>query len=291
MNSCPVIPLSKYDKTPRIIAIGDIHGDWDILIKCLLLANVIHLNKYNKYDWIGSNTVVIQVGDILDSRCRAQICHKETPGNNEELIYKFLINLNKEAEKVGGNVLIVLGNHELMNIMGDLSYASDHAVNAFGGYDNRKKIFQPGIGYWANLLACNANSIIQVGSWLFAHAGLTIDHVVDDIDAINVPVRNYILGKQSSLNPTIMDFFWHRNYERGYSCDDFIKYISQLRGLSAPKGMVIGHSVQSDGITNICDGKIWKIDIGMSRAFGNNNRVQVLEILNDGASINILESN
>ncbi|ARF09877.1 hypothetical protein Indivirus_4_49, partial [Indivirus ILV1] len=52
-------------KQERIIAIGDLHGDYNLTLEVLKLANVIdHNNK-----WIGGNTYVVQIGDQLDN-CR-----------------------------------------------------------------------------------------------------------------------------------------------------------------------------------------------------------------------------
>ena len=46
--------------------------------------------------------------------------------------------------------------------------------------------------------------------------------------------------------------------------------------------MVVGHTVQSQGINSKCDNRIWKVDTGMSDAFGENGKIQVLEILDNG---------
>ena len=43
--------------------------------------------------------------------------------------------------------------------------------------------------------------------------------------------------------------------------------------------MIVGHTVQEQGINSKCDRKIWKVDTGMSDAFGSNGKIQVLEIL------------
>lgn len=56
----PILP-----KQERIVAIGDLHGDFGLAIKVLKIAKVID----DKYNWIGGNTVVVQVGDQLDN-CR-----------------------------------------------------------------------------------------------------------------------------------------------------------------------------------------------------------------------------
>lgn len=79
---------SRYNKHPtiikhcpkRIIAIGDIHGDYKVMIKCLHIADLINHN--NK--WIGHDTYVVFVGDLND-RCRKNNDFQcDEPHDNDE---------------------------------------------------------------------------------------------------------------------------------------------------------------------------------------------------------------
>ena len=65
--SC-IIPAKR-----RIIAIGDLHGDWDATIKSLKKAGVIN----NSLNWIGGDTVVVQVGDQVDKGGRGEVTNDE----------------------------------------------------------------------------------------------------------------------------------------------------------------------------------------------------------------------
>jgi len=56
------LPKSIHDAVPRIVVIGDIHGDWRAMIKALRISRVI--NK--QLQWTGGNTHLVQVGDLLD---------------------------------------------------------------------------------------------------------------------------------------------------------------------------------------------------------------------------------
>ena len=49
--------------------------------------------------------------------------------------------------------------------------------------------------------------------------------------------------------------------------------------------MVVGHTVQKNGINAACDGRVWRIDVGMAAFYGGT--VQVLEIRGD--EIDVLE--
>ena len=61
-----------YPKVPKIVAIGDIHGDLSVAIKSLKLAGVIsmkindNIQNINNVNWTGGNTFVVQLGDQID---------------------------------------------------------------------------------------------------------------------------------------------------------------------------------------------------------------------------------
>ena len=109
----------------RIIVIGDIHGDWKMMLDTLILAKVID----KKNNWIGKDTVVVQLGDQID-RCRGSGSSCQRPEttiddeNSDVKILEFFTNLHNQASKKGGAVYSLLGNHELMNVNGDLRYVS-----------------------------------------------------------------------------------------------------------------------------------------------------------------------
>ena len=87
------------NKVRRIIVIGDIHGDFKLTIDCLILADVID----EKYNWIGGDTHVVQIGDQVD-RCRPSskyLCSDPRATKNDEAsdikILKFFTNLHKKT--------------------------------------------------------------------------------------------------------------------------------------------------------------------------------------------------
>ena len=98
------------------------HGDFENTFHTLVLAKLI--NKEG--DWIGRDAILVQTGDIADR------------GHYASIIYRFFIRLELEAKKNGGQVIMLLGNHELMNFLGywhDVS-AIDKLIS--GGILNRK---------------------------------------------------------------------------------------------------------------------------------------------------------
>lgn len=175
----------------RIIVLGDIHGDWEMTQELLKVGKVID----NNGNWIGSDTVVVQVGDQID-RCRYTFnptklnnpsCDKKEATipdeGNDWKILQYFTQLHKQARKVGGAVYSLMGNHELMNVKGDFRYVSYEGRQEFNNYvkpDNtiikngneaREWAFKPGNPI-SDFLACTRQTAIIIGSNLFVHAGV-----------------------------------------------------------------------------------------------------------------------
>lgn len=227
---------------PRIIVIGDIHGDFDLTIKLLTIANVIKIINDN-VKWIGGSTYVVQIGDQIDSyRPDAEqksYNHKNTTLNdqpNDIKIMKLFTLLDKKARKHGGMVISLLGNHELMNVEGDFSYVSYENMKEFENYKDpitkqkfnnvyeaRRHAFLPGNEY-GKFLGCTRLPAVIIGSNLFVHAGI-IDKLinqlkinnVNDLEKINECVRKWLIGliKNNTYNDEIISrsktsMFWSR---------------------------------------------------------------------------------
>ena len=292
IKKCNYKPPSviMYNKK-RIIVIGDIHGDMYALLYSLYKAKVINLNG----NWIGKDTIVVQLGDQLDKGGRGvEINNSNNNVELEELkIIEFMHDLHFKAMKKHGAVYNLIGNHELMNVLGDFRYVTPNHLSSFGGSDLRQKLFNPG-GPLAQKLACNTNGIIQIGSWVFVHAGLLPKHVEKyTIDGINSLVRNILLGNLKINELSLDDYdliftndslFWNREYSLENNCNKLTKTLNILN-IGKKGGMVVGHTIQ-DRINSICNNKLWMVDIGMSDAFGKKKnkfeRIEILEIINDG---------
>lgn len=276
LNYCTALPKARIPRVPRIIVIGDIHGDWLALKSALKVANIT--NHHN--DWTGGETHVVQVGDLVDRGVRGGSGDEKS----ELRIINHLIDLKTKAQRAGGDVHLLLGNHELMNVMGDFRYVSPMGFTDFDG--KREEHFRPG-GKVAKLLACNANSVIKIGSWIFSHAGITSQvSKTYSLDQVNTHVRDYLLGNTiMNKDHPIMDIFWHRKYNTPNSCPLAQSALSHWKA----KNMAIGHTVQEYGINSSCNQSLWKVDIGASSAFRNKRCVEVLEILDDGENINIIK--
>jgi len=187
------------DSVKRIVAIGDVHGDYDYLIHLLKIALVIN----NKHHWIGGKTYVVQLGDQIDS-CRPNYCdcnEKDATQNDtadDIKIINYLENLHNEATEKGGAVISLLGNHELMNIDGDMSYVSYKNLQEVGGIEKRKQLFSKN-GEIGEKLICTHPAIVIIGSNLFVHAGI-LPKLVEDIPHIKEIYQQTINEHISNLS-------------------------------------------------------------------------------------------
>lgn len=105
----------RWEGVERIVAIGDIHGDYDAYRKVLQMAGVIDLRGR----WIAGSTHLVQTGDIPDR------------GPDTLRIIRHLRGLARQAARAGGRVHHLIGNHEAMNVYGDLRYVTPGEFEAF----------------------------------------------------------------------------------------------------------------------------------------------------------------
>jgi hypothetical protein len=104
-----------FDGVERVVALSDIHGAYKPLVKTLRNAGVID----DKLSWASGNTHLVIVGDILDR------------GPESRQAMDLLMRLEGEAAAAGGRVHVLVGNHEAMNLIGDLRYVSRSEYAAF----------------------------------------------------------------------------------------------------------------------------------------------------------------
>ena len=203
----------------RIIAMGDIHGDFEVALRMFRTAHLID----EQFRWIAQppDTVVVQVGDQIDScrpipgrfSCDVPATRKEDNQADDLRVMRFFDEMHEKAQRAGGAVYSLLGNHELLNakgVMTYVSYADGHQFRyqedgvEYHGLEGRKKAFAPG-GPIARSMGCNRTSVLVIGSTLFAHAGILPaiskyfdnSRMVDPDDRlryINILVSKWLLG-------------------------------------------------------------------------------------------------
>jgi hypothetical protein len=90
----------------RVVAFADVHGAYEELTALLRSAGVVNADLH----WSGGRTHLVSVGDLLDR------------GADSRKVMDLLMRLQREASAAGGRVHVALGNHEAMNVLGDLRY-------------------------------------------------------------------------------------------------------------------------------------------------------------------------
>ncbi|RID40442.1 hypothetical protein BRARA_J00483 [Brassica rapa] len=229
----------------RIIAVGDLHGDLSKARDALQIAGV--LSSDGKDQWVGEDTVVVQVGDILDR------------GEDEIAILSLLRLLDEQAKANGGAVFQVNGNHETMNVEGDfryvdtrafdecidfLDYLEDYAQDWDKAFKNwifesrqwkqdrrnsqtywdqwnivkrqkgviaRSVLFRPG-----GRLACELSRhgvVLRVNNWVFCHGGLLPHHVAYGVERINREVSTWMKSSSDEEDSPEMPFIATRGYD------------------------------------------------------------------------------
>src|SRR5690606_3460367 len=126
----------------------------------------------------------------------------------------------------------------------------------------------------ARMLAGRRVAVI-VGDTVFAHAGPSAG---DDLEAINRATRCWLAGEGPAPGLLADDDgpVWTRAY--GGEAPDCARLAAALDALGARR-MVVGHTIQPGGIGGACEGRLWRIDVGMSRAYGG--PIEVLELRGD----------
>jgi hypothetical protein len=268
--------------TRRIIVIGDVHGDFNKTKELLILGKVI--NKKGK--WIGGDTIVVQLGDQIDS-CRPDGIMPCTNPNatlddkaEDIKILRYFTELHKLAQKEGGAVYSLIGNHEMMNVDGNFKYVSYQNLMSTGGEQARAELFKPG-NKMANFLACTRSMVLIIGSNIFVHAGLLPEIVnkykIQDInkllslfllDELKIPEYFRELFMSSHNSPIWTRIFGNINQPVS-ECERLMKPLNKVYQVGK---IFVGHTPQMDGITSTCNERIWLTDYGASKAFDKFNK-------------------
>jgi len=242
VSSCATAQEMEETNPPRIVAVGDLHGDYEAYEEIMLNAGLID----RRGRWRGGDAVVVQTGDIADR------------GPDSVKIIRHLQKLEKTARRKGGRVITLVGNHEAMNITGDLRYVHPGEYEAFTTrksqelrrrvYENNREAFEAfylaedptmspeameakwiaqtplgqiehqsawrpegEIGAWV----IENPAVVIVGENLFVHGGVSWKYAGYSIDALNANVREALAARTRDPNAIINDAFgplWYRRF-------------------------------------------------------------------------------
>jgi hypothetical protein len=254
-----------YKMVEKIVVIGDIHADYQVLIAVLKKAGLIN----DKLEWIGGKTYLVMIGDLVDGKARVD----NWTGDSDLKVINFLSKLMKLAKRKGGDVIILLGNHEFMNIRGNFTYSGDNGIQEMGGELKRLKYFNNQFRKFAK----KCYLAVNIEGWIFSHAGIPPEISKKySIVKLNTMLQKF-LSNEMNLHEDNMffDIISGENgilttREFGTNNINCKRLSSSLENLKA-NHMVIGHTVQ-EKVNEVCNKKLWRVDVGLSRAFGNNSR-------------------
>jgi len=227
-----VVTPASAQKPQRIVAVGDLHGDFNAWQDIARGAGVMNAKGH----WSGGKTVLVQLGDMTDRE------------PDSLRIIKSLQQLQRESTRAGGRVYVVLGNHEAMNLLGDNRYTTpgEYAVFVDGQSSARRdRIYEANrpkleaayraqdpkitpdqirakwmadhplgwaehriawsptgeLGRWATLNP----AILKIGDTLFAHGGISVEYSRQPLEAVNKRVAAAMAAADDSPASVLTD--------------------------------------------------------------------------------------
>lgn len=216
----------------RIVAVGDLHGDFSAWHAIALNAGITDASGH----WAAGRTILVQMGDVTDRE----------PDSLK--IIRGLQQLQREAPRKGGKVIVVLGNHEAMNLVGDNRYTTAGEYATFADsqsaarrdrvYDaNRSNIeasyraqnakisteeirsrwmAEHPLGWVEHRLAwgpagelgkwATANpAIVKIGGTLFVHGGISAEYSKEPLELVNKRVAAAMVAADGSPTSVLFD--------------------------------------------------------------------------------------
>lgn len=236
----------RFTGVERVVAVGDIHGAYDEFVALLRGTGLVD----EELGWSGGRTHLVSTGDLLDR------------GDYGRQVMDLLMRLQEEADAAGGAVHVLLGNHEVMNLVGDLRYVSDGDYAQFGaenrrglpaGYHARRAAFAPDGEYGRWLL--DLPVAIVVNDSLFVHGGIS-----SRLEGLSLATLNDTARRDVRTVATA----WHelRTLGEFSDTDDFGAILArapQLAQSSDPRIRQLGLDIKAalDGLPFTPDGPLW----------------------------------
>jgi hypothetical protein len=291
---------------PRVVAVGDIHGAYDNLVQVLRMASLLDESGH----WAGFKAHLVQTGDFLDR------------GVQTRQVLDLLIRLEKEAQEAGGRVHVLLGNHEVMNILGDHRYVRPEEYEAYRTPESearREKFLKTAngrergeakgapLGFVERMEALSARG--EYGKWVrqrdpvavingvvFVHGGLTPETAALGCKGINERVhRDLDQDLDRTLDNPLATLaagekgpLWYR----GLAMEDeaaLLPSVDKVLRLMGATAIVVGHTTRKDGkVYPRFGGRVVMIDVGMVPDLGGH--LAALEMASDGSMTAIYPS-
>ncbi|MEO1513567.1 MAG: ankyrin repeat domain-containing protein [Bacteroidota bacterium] len=241
----------QFDMPEKLFAISDIEGNFKAMVTSLQGNGVID----EDLKWSYGEGHLVLVGDFFDR------------GNDVTATLWLLYKLEAEAEAQGGMVHFIIGNHEEMNIRGDVRYVRDkYKIVARKLNMPYKSLYGKNtvLGSWLR----SKNMIEKVGKYLFVHGGLSPRVANNNIrlEEMNKIGRDYYgtekwrMKEKGGMAQLIFDNqgpMWYRGYFSNTLKQRQMDDICTKYGI---EHIVVGHTIVNE-ISSLYNGKVIAIDV------------------------------
>ncbi len=250
----------------QVCAIGDIHGAFDEFAASLeALKLAVRTSKDSfRFKWTGGETVLVLTGDLNDR------------GLYSKQAYDAVMDLQQQAEKAGGRLIELLGNHEVMLLNGQIEEwaktlkppKKQHYQNTLDsftrdGLDFHQAISENGVyGRWIRNLPLFA----IINGYMFNHGGLANKPLTRSTLAADFKDDTNAGDYKKGIFMNTESYLWNRDW---WNNKEIVDQNLKMLGVM---GIVFGHTVGAlgtKGKIEVKDNRIISIDIGMTPAYGN----------------------
>jgi calcineurin-like phosphoesterase family protein len=200
------IESALHKTSENIFVISDVEGDFDKFIQILQQNHIIN----NELEWMYGKGHLVFLGDFFDR------------GNDVTAVLWLCYKLEQEAEQQAGKVHFILGNHEQMNLQGNIKYV-DYKYQALAQKLKipYKELYGKNseLGRWIR----SKNSIEIINDLLFVHGGISPNFIKrkESVEKINQNIR-------LTLDTTITDLYTEDGKIKNTSLFPYIKMDSPL---------------------------------------------------------------
>lgn len=243
------IAANTYTNVSKIVALSDVHGQYDVLIT--LLKNQKIIDEHN--NWVYGTGHMVMTGDMFDR------------GHQVNEVLWFMYKLDKQASDAGGKLHLLMGNHEQMVMRGDLRYVNER-------YQTAEKLLERSydelydssseIGQWLR----SKHTIVKINDSLFLHGGISGEWVDRELtlDKANQVYRaNIDKSKPELKSDDLLNFLFLGNgptWFRGYFEDDYQESeINRVLAYFDVKHIVVGHTSQTR-VLGLFNNKVLAVD-------------------------------
>ncbi len=243
---------TEFPQPGKLFALSDIEGNFRAFKKLLQAGGVIDSN----FNWTFGNGHLVLIGDFVDR------------GTQVTEVLWLIYSLEDKAKQAGGYVHYILGNHEIMNMSGDLRYVQPKYFESANLMDEGyTSLFGENaeLGRWLR----TKNVMEKIGEMLFMHGGISapVNRMNLPVPRINDLIRPYYADStfvyENPRTETLFgEFgpFWYRGYYLGLP-DVETGTIDSTLSIYNVKHIATGHTIVADTVSAWYNGKVLNTDV------------------------------